>query len=65
MSKTVFFILNVIYFVVNHFVIEYLPNPILGGWLPLHMLLWFAAAPVASLLWGAYYIKFFKTQKDL
>ena len=65
MSKKVFILLNTIFFAFNIFVIAYLPNPILFGWLPLQMLCFFGSAPVASLIWGAYYVGFFKTQKDI
>ena len=64
-AKALFAIVNVLYFGINFFVIEYVPNPILFGWLPLQMLLWFGSAPVASIIWGIYYRKFFATQKDI
>ena len=65
MSKTVFVILNIIYFGFNFLVVEYLPNPILFGWLPLQMFLWFVSAPVSSVIWGIYFKKFFATQRDI
>lgn len=65
MNKTLFIILNIVFFAFNFIVIPILPNPILFGWMSLHYFLFFATAPVGSILWGAYYIKFFKTQKDL
>lgn len=65
MSKKVFILLNILYFGFNFFVVEYLPNPILFGWLPLQLLCWFGSAPVASIIWGAYYKGFFANQKDL
>lgn len=65
MSKSLFLVLNIIYFGFNFFVIPYLPNPILFGWLPLHMLCFFGSAPVSSIIWGIYYHSFFATQKDI
>lgn len=65
MSKSLFILLNIIYFGFNFLIIEYLPNPILFGWLPLQMLCFFGSAPVASIIWGTYYRKFFAGQKDL
>lgn len=65
MSKGLFVLLNIIYFGFNFLVIEYLPNPILFGWLPLQMLCFFGSAPIASIIWGAYYRNYFAKQKDL
>ena len=65
MKKTVFIIINIIFFAYNFLIIPILPNPILFGWMSLHYLLFFGSAPIASLIWGLYYIPFFKTQKDL
>ena len=65
MSKSVFIVLNIIFFVFNFVVIRYLPSTILFGWLPSHYLLFFGTAPIGSVLWGAYFINFFKKQKDI
>lgn len=64
-KNTLFVIINIIYFAFNFLVICNLPNPILFGWLPLHYLLFFGAAPVASIIWGWHYVGFFRRQKDI
>lgn len=64
-AKFIFLIVNILFFAFNFFVVEYMPNPILFGWLPLQMLCWFGSAPLASIIWGIYYKKFFATQKDI
>ena len=52
MSRRVFVILNILFFAFNFLVVEYLPNPILFGWMPLQLFLWLLAAPIGALLWG-------------
>lgn len=64
-NTTLFVILNIIFFAFNFLVIPLLPNPILFGWMSLHYLAFFGTAPIGSLLWGWYFINFFKTQKDI
>ncbi|WP_186567188.1 hypothetical protein [Lawsonibacter celer] len=67
-SKTgtiLFVIVNIIFFAFNFVVIPILPNPILFGWLSLHYLLFFGTAPIGSIIWGIYFIRFFARQKDL
>ncbi len=65
MSRRVFVILNILFFAFNFLVVEYLPNPILFGWMPLQLFLWLLAAPIGALLWGSYYRRFFAGQKDI
>ena len=65
MNKTLFVILNIVYFAYNFCVIPLLPNPILFGWMSLHYLLFFGSAIIASVFWASYFIPFFKNQKDL
>ncbi|MBQ2753131.1 MAG: hypothetical protein IJF29_03310 [Firmicutes bacterium] len=65
MNKSLFIVLNVVFFVFNFCVIRYLPSVIFMDWLPSHFIYFFGTAPIGSLLWGSYFIKFFKTQKDL
>lgn len=64
-SVMIFAIVNIIFFVFNFCVIPLLPNPILFGWLSLHYLLFFGTAPIGSIIWGIYFIRFFATQKDI
>lgn len=64
-GKTLFIIINIIFFAFNFVVIPLLPNPILFGWMSLHYLLFFGTAPIGSIIWGIYFIRFFKTQKDI
>ena len=64
-GKTLFIIINIIFFVFNFVVIPLLPNPILFGWMSLHYLLFFGTAPIGSIIWGIYFIRFFKYQKDI
>lgn len=64
-NKTLFWIVNILFFAFNFLVIPLLPNPILFGWMSLHYLLFFGTAPIGSIIWGLYFTKFFATQKDL
>ena len=64
-NDTLFIIINIIFFAFNFLVIPILPNPILFGWLSLHYLLFFGTAPIGSLIWGIYFVRFFATQKDI
>ncbi len=64
-SKMIFYIVNIVFFAFNILVIPFLPNPILFGWLSLHTLLLFGAAPVGSIIWFIYFHAFFAGQKDL
>ncbi len=65
MSKTLFVIINILFFVFNFVIIRYLPAVIVGGILPSHFLFFFGTAPIGSIIWYIYYKKFFATQKDL
>lgn len=65
MNKKLFIVLNILYFSFNIWGIRMLPNVLLFGWLPSQMFGYFICAPIASLIWGKYYIKFFKEQKDI
>lgn len=64
-AKTVFVIINILYFGFNFVVIPFLPCPIFFGWLSLPMLCLFGSAFVGSIIWFIYYHAFFKTQKDI
>lgn len=64
-SKALFWIVNILFFAFNFLVIPLLPNPILFGWMSLHYLVFFGTAPIGSIIWGIYFIKFFATQKDI
>lgn len=64
-SKALFWIVNILYFAFNFLVIPLLPNPILFGWMSLHYLVFFGTAPIGSIIWGIYFIKFFANQKDI
>ena len=64
-SKALFWIVNILYFAFNFLVIPLLPNPILFGWMSLHYLVFFGTAPIGSIIWGIYFIKFFTNQKDI
>ncbi len=61
MSKTLFIILNICYFVFNYLLIPYLPNPLVFGFLPFQLFCYIASAPLAAILWGTYFNAYFKT----
>ncbi len=65
MSKTLFVILTVAYFAFCLFGIRNLPVVMLWGWCPSHMFGYFGTAPIISLIWWAYFKKFFDKQKNL
>lgn len=65
MNKKLFIVLNIIYFGFHFFGISLMPNPLLFNWLPLQEFLYWVSVPVASLIWGIYYTRFFRGQKDL
>lgn len=65
MSKTgkiIFALINVVYFVFNYFIIPYLPNPLVWGWMPGQLLAYLAAMLFAAAFWGVYFNAFFNTQ---
>lgn len=64
-ARTIFIVLNILYFAFNFLAIPYLPNPILFGWLSLHLLCFFGTSFVGSVLWLIYYRAFFARQKDI
>lgn len=65
MHKTLFVIINILFFFFNFVIIRYLPATILFGWLPTHFLFFFGTAPLGSIIWFIYFSKFFRTQKDI
>ncbi|MCD8349709.1 MAG: hypothetical protein LUC93_03765 [Planctomycetaceae bacterium] len=65
MSKTMkmsFVIINIVYFVFNYFIVPYLPNPLVFGFMPFQLFCYLACAPIAALVWGLYFTMFFRTQ---
>jgi len=62
-NKWVFVFLNVLFFLFDYIIITMIPNPLVMG-IPLQLLCYILAAPVAALLWASYFIPFFRTQKD-
>lgn len=61
-SKKLFIFLNIIFFAFAYIGITFIPNPLIMG-IPLQLLAYFLLAPLASLMWGLYFIPFFNKQK--
>ena len=63
MSKKVFIVLNIIYFVFDYICIPYInPNGVVFGFIPFQMALYGGMGIVSSVLWGTYFWKFFDSQ---
>lgn len=63
MSKTVFILLNAVYFVFDYVCIPMInPEGVLFGWLPFQMFLYVAMGIPAALLWGFYFTQQLKNQ---
>lgn len=63
MSKTLFFILNVVYFVFDYVCIPLInPEGVVFGWLPFQMFLYVVMGIPAALLWGFYFTQELKHQ---
>lgn len=63
MSKKLFIVLNIIYFVFDYFCIPYInPNGVIFGFIPFQLFLYAIMGVVASVLWGSYFLKFFGSQ---
>ncbi len=55
MKKGVFAVLTALSFIFFFFVIPYLPNPALFGWMPLQLFCYMADGAFCSALWGWYF----------
>lgn len=64
-GKILFIVFNIIYFAFTWFLLPYVPNPILFGWIPLQLLLIFGLPVIAAIVWGTYFNGFFKTQNHV
>lgn len=63
MSKTVFIVLNVIYFVFDYACIPLIwPEGVLFGFIPFQMFLYFIMGVASALLWGIYFWQYFNKQ---
>lgn len=63
MSKTVFIVLNVIYFVFDYACIPLIwPEGVLFGFIPFQMFLYFIMGVASALLWGIYFWSYFNKQ---
>ena len=63
MSKTLFIILNIIYFVFDYACIPLIwPEGVLFGFIPFQSFLYFIMGVFSALLWGIYFWHYFNKQ---
>ena len=63
MSKVVFIVLNIIYFIFDYVCIPLiLPEGVVGGFIPFQMFLYAIMGIGSALLWGIYFYFFFNKQ---
>lgn len=63
--KWLFILFNIVYFFIDYIWVTVMPNPLLFGWLTLHMAVLLFFPVVGAIVWGIYFNAFFKTQKHV
>ena len=62
MNKNLFIIFNIVFYVFSYFIVPYLPNFLVFGFMPFQLFCYLLGGPIVSIVWGVYFTKFFNSQ---